>query len=120
MAAAAEQRNDVREVAQIAVQVHHQRRLAVHPERASGEKGAFDAMRAALPEHFAHRQDRLSADFVIDRNRVQVILDFPGRGQAHQDRELARAEPKIAAACRTLAGFGSHASIRREPRVGGA
>ena len=47
----AEQRDDVRVVAGGAVQVHHQRRLAVDPQRAPRDERRLDAVRAPLRQH---------------------------------------------------------------------
>jgi hypothetical protein len=98
VAVAPEERDHVRIVALVAVQVHHQRRIAVHPERAGGEHRTLDAVRAALADHLARRQHRLAAHLVVDRRGVQPCLDLLGRGEAAQHRELTGRESQVRAA----------------------
>ena len=76
MDSAAKQRHYVRIIAQRAVQVHDERRFAMHPQSARGKHGTLDAMRAAMPDHRAHGMDRLAVQFVVDRNRIDERLDF--------------------------------------------
>ena len=95
----AEQHDHVRIVAGVAVHVHDQRRPASDPERARGDERAFDAMRAALPQHLAHRQYRGTVDLVIGRDRVDERLDALRRRQARKPRVLARRQAERCAAC---------------------
>ncbi|TMG84951.1 MAG: hypothetical protein E6H76_13580 [Betaproteobacteria bacterium] len=111
MPPAAEQREDVRKIARVAVHEHHERRLAVDPQRAGGDERALDAVRAALPQDLPHRQYRLAADLVISRDRVDEQLDLLRRVEPPQDRKFGAREPQVLAAGALSAHAQSHASI---------
>src|SRR6185437_14066498 len=95
-ARAAEEGDRVRVVADVAVEVHHERRLAVDPQRARGDHRALDAMRAPLPQHLAHREHGLAADLVVDGDRVEEGLDLVRRVQARELRVFRRTQPQVA------------------------
>jgi len=65
-------------VVALGLEIHEQRRLAVHPQGTGREHGPFDAVRPALAQDFAHRQAGLAADFEIGGQRVEKPLDFRG------------------------------------------
>ena len=79
------------------VHVHHEGWIAVKPQRAGRDERAFDAMRAALPQHFAHGENRFTAKFVIGRDGVEVRLNLLRRGKPVERGELATRETQILA-----------------------
>ena len=104
----------MRHIARVAVQVKHERRLAVDPQRASGDESALDAMRAPLPQHLADGEDRLAVQLMIARNGVEEGLDLLRRGQPRQDREFVRREAQVPRAGRIGCRSGG-SSERRHP-----
>ena len=91
---AAEQRDHVVVVA-LRLEIHEQRRLAVHPQGAGREHGAFDAVGPALAQDFAHRQAGLAADFEIGGNGVEKPLDFRRSGKPGEDQELGTGKAQV-------------------------
>ena len=87
MTVAAKQHDDM-VVIPLCAQVHEERGLAVHPQRAGGEHCAFDAMCPAPAQHLAHREAGLAADFEICGKRVEKTLDFLRSGKPCQNQEL--------------------------------
>src|SRR5438093_5056534 len=96
-AAAAKQRDDMRIIARVTVQVQDERRLTVNPQRAGGYEGAFDAMRPPLPQHFSHGEDRFAPEFVIDRDGVEKCLRLLRRGHSLEDSEFTRRKAEVLA-----------------------
>src|SRR5260221_6574322 len=107
-AAATEQRDDVRVIAGRAVHMHHEWPLAVDPERARGDECAFDAMRAALTQHFAYRKDRLSAELMVGWDRIYELLDPRRLGQPADDPQVAPPQTQ---------NHASRATKRADPRA---
>ena len=97
MPAAAEQRDDVVEVA-LGLHVHQVGRFAVDPQRAGRHHGAFDAQRALLAQHFAHRQAGHPADLEVLRNVVDEGLDLLGGVEPRQGAVFGGAEAEQFAA----------------------
>ncbi len=84
------------------LEIEEERRLTVNPERARGDQRGFDAMRASLPQDFAHRQHRVAVGLEVRRDRVEERLDFLRCVQPLKGAELAAREPEVGAACETL------------------
>ena len=66
-------------------------------------------MRAALSQHFTHGKNRLSANLVIDGDRVDKHLDFLRRVESAQNSELASRKTEILAAGWAQGTDGGHA-----------
>ncbi len=87
MTVAAKQHDHMVVVA-LCAQVHEERRLAMHPQRAGCEHCAFDAVCPAPAQHLAHREAGLAADLEIGGQRVEKPLDFLRSGKPCQNQEL--------------------------------
>ena len=72
----------------LGAQVEEQRRLAVNPQGAGREHRALDAVRAPLPDDFAHREQGLAADFEIRWHCRQKGLDLLRGRKPAQHRKL--------------------------------
>ncbi len=90
-AVAPEQRHHVVEILH-RLQVEQQRRLALDPQRAGGEHGALDAVRAALAQHPAHGIAGFALLLEILLEPVQEGLDLFRRAQAAQHGKFTAAE----------------------------
>ncbi len=88
-------------VVALGLEIHEQRRLAVYPQRAGCEHGAFDAVSPALAQDFAHRQAGLAADFEICGHGVHKALDFRRSGKPGQHRELGGGKAQVFPAGKT-------------------
>src|SRR4030095_16626373 len=71
-------------------------------------EGAFDAMRATLPQHLAHRKHRVAVRLVVGRDGVDEGLDTLWRGKPRKARELARRQSEGFAASGGAGGSGHH------------
>ncbi len=100
MTLAAKQHDDM-VVIPLCAQVHEERGLAVHPQRAGGEHRALDAMCPSPAQHFAHREAGLAPDFEICGKRVQKTLDFRRSGKPGEDRELGTGKTQVFSAGKT-------------------
>jgi hypothetical protein len=67
----------------------------VHPQRRGRDEGALDAVRAALAQHLAHREHRLAADLVVDRDRIEEGLDPRRRVEALEDGVFGAREAEV-------------------------
>ena len=68
------------------------------PERAGGDKRAFDAMRAPVTQDASHRVCRLAVRLVVDRDRVKEGLDSLRRIETRKPGELACPQAQVLAA----------------------
>ena len=113
----------VRIVGEVAVEVDHERRPAVDPERAGGHEGALEAVRAPLAQHLARGEQRLAAALVVGGNAVHEGLDLLRRVEAVERGELRLGEPEVGAAREAAVaqqGHGGRGSGGRPARRAGA
>jgi hypothetical protein len=78
--------------------VHHQRRLAVHPQGRGGDECAFDAVRGAGAQHHPHRAAGVALQLEVLAQVVEKGLNFAGRVEPAQHRELGGGQAEVLAA----------------------
>src|SRR5438552_13431397 len=66
-AAAPKQRDDMRIIARVTVEMQDERKLTMNPQRAGSNESAFDAMRPPPPQYLADGEDRFAPEFVVHR-----------------------------------------------------
>src|SRR5713226_5909396 len=102
-------------VVALGAHVKEQRRLPVDPQRAGGQHRALDAVRAAPPQHLAHRKTGLAADFEIGRQRMEKILDFLRAGKTLEHGELGPGKAQVFTAGKTWFQFPDSRNGGRKP-----
>jgi hypothetical protein len=95
MAAAAEERHDVIDIAPRGPQVDEQRRMAVEPEGAGRHEGPLDTMRLVLPKHPDDRQGGGTVGLMIPVETADEILDPFRRAQPGQPGRHRPGQPDI-------------------------
>jgi len=81
MPADLEQRDDVIDVIVGRLEVHDERRPALHPQCEAGEQRPLEAVHGAALECDERRRTGLAAPLEVDGQRVEKILNAPRRAE---------------------------------------
>src|SRR5258708_23714272 len=86
------ERHEVVDIRRVCLEIQDQGLLPVHPERERRQQCTLHAVRSVATQRHEGRHARLRLAFLVDRNRVEEILNSSRAPEGAQDLEFRKVE----------------------------